>query len=225
MAADTEREKQLAAEASVDYVKDGMVLGLGTGSTVEYLLPALATRGLQLTCVSTSPRTEDLARSLGIAVESFAGLGAPAHLDLAIDGADQVDPAAWLVKGGGAAHTREKRVAAAAAEFVVIVSGNKMVERISAPIPLELLEYGLAATLRDLGELGEVRLRDVPRSPDGGVIVDYFGPVDDVAELAVRFSTTPGVIDHGLFAPSLVSAVVVARGFTVEHIAIGKPSA
>jgi ribose 5-phosphate isomerase A len=223
-ASTTEREKQLAAEAAVDYVKDGMVLGLGTGSTVNYLLPALAQRNLTLTCVSTSPRTEDLARELGIAVESFAGLDAPARLDLAIDGADQVDPAGWLVKGAGAAHTREKRVAAAAAEFVVIVSGNKIVDRITAPVPLELLEYGLAATLRDLEQWGEVRLRDVPRSPDGGVIADYFGPVDDVAELAVRLSTLPGVIDHGLFAPSLVSTVVVARGESVEHITIGKPS-
>jgi ribose 5-phosphate isomerase A len=99
-----------------------------------------------------------------------------------------------------------------------------MVERIDAPVPLELLEYGLAATLRDLEQWGEVRLRDVPRSPDGGVIADYFGPVDDVAELAVRLSTLPGVIDHGLFAPSLVSTVVVARGESVEHITIGKPS-
>jgi ribose 5-phosphate isomerase A len=222
-ASTTEREKQLAAEAAVDYVKDGMVLGLGTGSTVNYLLPALAKRNLSLTCVSTSPRTEELARSLGIAVESFEGIDAPAHLDLAIDGADQVDPAGWLVKGAGAAHTREKRVAASASEFVVIVSGNKIVDRITAPIPLELLEYGLAATLRDLRQWGDVQLRDVPRSPDGGVIADYLGPVDDVAELAVRLATLPGVIDHGLFEPPLVSTVVVARGESVEHITIGRP--
>lgn len=221
---DVEREKQVAAQASVPYVKDGMVLGLGTGSTVEFLLPALAEAGLRLTCVSTSPRTEDLARALGIEVVSFNGLDAPAHLDLAIDGADQVDPHGWLVKGGGAAHTREKRVAASAAEFVVIVSGNKMVDAITPPIPLELLEYGLASTLADLNALGETRLRDVPRSPDGGVIADYYGPTDNLAELAATLSSMPGVIEHGLFEPALVSTVVVARGEEVEHITIGKPA-
>ena len=217
---DVEREKQVAAEASVSYVKDGMLLGLGTGSTVEFLLPALAKANLSLTCVSTSPRTEDLARSLGIEVVSFAGTSAPSRLDLAIDGADQVDPAGWLVKGGGAAHTREKRVAAAAAEFVVIVSGNKIVEAITPPIPLELLEYGLAATLADLRELGEVRLRDVPRSPDGGIIADYFGPTGDLTALAQAFANLPGLVEHGLFEPALVSTVVVARGEDVEHIPV-----
>jgi len=217
-----ELQKQAAAVAAVDYVRDGMLLGLGTGSTVEYLLPALAERGFNVTCVSTSPRTEDLARSLGIDVRSFVGTSAPARLDLAIDGADQVDPSGWLVKGGGAAHTREKRVAAAADEFVVIVSANKVVERIAAPIPLELLDFGLAATLHDLGD---VRLRDVPRSPDGGVIADYFGDVSDLPTLAARLDSMPGVIEHGLFSPSLVSYVVIAGDRAVDHRKVGRPSA
>jgi ribose 5-phosphate isomerase A len=122
-----------------------------------------------------------------------------------------------LVKGGGAAHTREKRVAAAADHFVVIVSANKLVERISAPIPLELMDFGLAATLADLGE---VALRDVPRSPDGGVIADYLGEVDDPGALAARFDAQTGVVDHGLFPPSLVSRIVVGRGSSVDHIEI-----
>ncbi len=212
-----ESEKRDAAVAAAQDVAAGMTVGLGTGSTVAYLLPALAERDLDLTCVSTSPATEDAARALGLRVVSFAGADAPARLDIAIDGADQVAPDGWLVKGGGAAHTREKAVAAAADRFVVIVSAEKMVERIVAPVPLELLEYGLASTL---ARLAHVSLRDVPRSPDGGVIADYLGDVGDVAELAARLDATVGVVDHGLFGPELVSEVLVARAGGVERIVV-----
>ena len=209
----SDREKQLAAEAAAELVEDGMLVGLGTGSTVAFLLPALAARGLDLRCVSTSPRTEQAAQELGMRVESFSGIDAIPRLDIAIDGADQVDPSGWLVKGGGAAHTREKAVAAAADRFVVIVSSEKLVDRLSPPIPLELLEYGLGATLR---RLGDVTLRDVPRSPDGGVIADYLLDFDDPAELAARLSATVGVVEHGLFPAAMVSDVVVALGDRVE---------
>ncbi len=210
-----EREKQLAAEAAAHLVEDGMTVGLGTGSTVGYLLPALAARGLELRCVATSPATEELARTLGMRVESFGGTDAPARLDLAIDGADQVAPSGWLIKGGGAAHTREKAVAAAADRFVVIASSDKLVERLSPPVPLELLEYGLAATLQ---RLGPVTLRDVPRSPDGGVIADYLGEFDDPEALAAELAVAVGVVEHGLFPASLVSEVLVARGEAVERV-------
>ena len=127
------------------------MVGLGTGSTAAYLLPPLAARKLDITCVATSPATSQAARALGIDVVSFAGLEAPTRLDMTIDGADQVDPAGWLVKGGGGAHTREKAVAAAADRFIVIVSANKVVDRLSPPIPLELAEFGLSGTLARLG--------------------------------------------------------------------------
>jgi ribose 5-phosphate isomerase A len=211
-----EREKRLAAEAAAQLVEDGMIVGLGTGSTVAYLLPALAVRGLDLRCVATSPATEHTARDLGMKVESFRGTGALTQLDITIDGADQVAPSGWLVKGGGGAHTREKAVAAAADRFVVIVSSNKLVEALTPPVPLELLEFGLAATLQ---RLETVRLRDAPTSPEGGVIADFTGPYDDPEELAVRLSSTVGVVEHGLFPPNLVSDVVVARGEHVERIA------
>src|SRR5271170_4022637 len=97
-----ENEKKLAAEAAAELVEDGMRVGLGTGSTVAYLLPALAARNLDLRCVATSPRTELAARNLGIPVCDFT----LDHLDIAIDGADQIGPGGWLVKGAGAAHTR-----------------------------------------------------------------------------------------------------------------------
>jgi len=210
-----EREKQLAAEAAAEIVEDGMSLGLGTGSTVAYLLPALARRGLDLRCFATSPATEQAARELGMRVESFSAAKAPARLDLAIDSADQVGPSGWLVKGGGGAHTREKAVAAAADRFVVVVSTDKLVERLAPPVPLELLEFGLAGTLR---RLEAVRLRDVPRSPDGGVIADFVGDFDDPAVLAAHLEATVGVVEHGLFPAAMVSEVVVGRGDQVERI-------
>jgi ribose 5-phosphate isomerase A len=206
-------EKRLAAETAAELVEDGMVVGLGTGSTVAYLLPALAGRGLDVRCVATSPATEAAARELGLRVDSFAGVGAPASLDLAIDGADQVDESGWLVKGAGAAHTREKAVAAAADRFVVIVDSSKLVERVGPPVPLELFEFGLAAALR---RIGSIAVRDGVRSPDGGVIGDFTGPFEDPRELADRLAAEPGVVEHGLFPPALVSEVVVAAGEDVE---------
>jgi ribose 5-phosphate isomerase A len=206
-------EKRLAAEAAAMLVEDGMAVGLGTGSTVAFLLPALAARGLALRCVATSPATESAALALGLPVEPFTGMDALARLDLAIDGADQVAPDGWVVKGGGGAHTREKAVAAAADRFVVVVSSNKLVEELAPPIPLELLEYGLPATLR---RIGAVTLRDAPRSPDGGVIADYTDAVGDPRDLAAELAAEPGVVEHGLFPPELVAEVVVAIGDRVE---------
>jgi ribose 5-phosphate isomerase A len=206
-------EKRVAGEAAAELVEDGMRVGLGTGSTVAFMLPALAARGLEIRCVATSDETERVGRELGLPVEAFDALD---HLDLAIDGADQVAPDGWLVKGGGGAHTREKIVAAAADRFVVIADSSKPVERIAAPIPLELFPFGVAATLR---RLGDARLRDgAARSPDGGLIADYQGDVGDPSALAGVLSATPGVIDHGLFEPEMVSEILIGRGETVERI-------
>src|SRR5580698_5606093 len=168
-----EREKLLAAEAAASLVQDGMSVGLGTGSTVAYLLPALARRRLSLRCVASSVRTAEIARELGLQVEPFERLD---RLDLVIDGADQIAPDGWLIKGGGAAHTREKVIAAATDRFVVIADASKVV-----PAPMR--------------RLGLVTLRDVPRSPDGGIIADYRGPLDDPAALAARLEATPGVVE------------------------------
>ena len=210
-----EREKRVAAEAAATLVPNGATVGLGTGSTVAYLLPALASRGLRLRCVATSPTTETAARRLGLCVEPFHRLD---RLDIAIDGADQVAADGWLVKGGGGAHTREKIVAAAAERFVVVVSSDKLVDRLRMPVPVELLEYGLAATLR---ALAPVALRNASRSPDGGVIADHLGSVDDPAAVAARLAAVPGVVEHGLFPPELVDMLVVGRGRSVECRAVG----
>ena len=215
--ADVELEKRAAAEAAALLVEDGMRVGLGTGSTVAYLLPALAERKLSIRCVATSVKTEEVGRQLGLSVEPFETLD---ELDIAIDGADQIAPDNWLIKGGGAAHTREKIVEAAADRFVVIASSDKVVDALQPPVPLELLKFGLSATLRELGPLGEARLRDVPPSPDGGVIADYFGPIDHAGALAARLAQQPGVVEHGLFPPSMVSEILIARGKEIERRAV-----
>ena len=207
-------EKRLAAEAAAELVESGMTVGLGTGSTVAHLLPAIARRGLtEIRCVATSVATEELARELGIPVEEFDRLQ---RLDLAIDGTDQVTPDGWLIKGGGGAHLREKIVAAAAERFVVIGDSSKPVDALRGPVPLELFGFGAASTLARLGD--DVELRDAPPSPDGGLIADYRGPgLDDPAALAARLEADPGVAAHGLFPPDMVSEVLVARGGAVDR--------
>ena len=147
-----------------------MTVGLGTGSTVAHLLPAIA---------RARPEGDPLRRHLG----RHRGAGARARhpgrglrprssrLDIAIDGTDQVTPDGWLIKGGGGAHLREKIVAAAADRFVVISDSSKPVEALTGPVPLELFAFGIESTLARLGEA--VELREAPRSPDDGVIADY----------------------------------------------------
>ncbi len=213
-AGQAEREKRLAAEAAAEYVSDGMAVGLGTGSTVAFLLPALARRKLSIRCVATSQRTQGAAAELGLRVEPFGEL---AELDLAIDGADQIAPDGWLVKGGGGAHVREKIVAAAAARFIVIADSSKPVTALRPPVPVELLRFGLSATLR---RLAPVAVRDAPPSPDGGVIADYQAPFDDPAALAGRLGATPGVVGHGLFEPALTWLILVGRGDSVEQVSV-----
>ncbi|MGE5407174.1 MAG: ribose 5-phosphate isomerase A [Syntrophothermus sp.] len=211
-----EVEKRVAAEAAAEMVEDGMTVGLGTGSTVAYLLPALARRGLRaIRCVATSVATEEASRELGIPVERFDSLH---RLDIAIDGTDEVTPDGWLIKGGGAAHLREKIVAAAAERFIVIADSSKPVAALRGPVPLELFGFGAASALDRLGE--DVALRDVPPSPDGGLIADYRGPIGDPSTLAARLDADPGIAAHGLFPPGMVSEVLVGRGEAVERTSV-----
>lgn len=213
-----ERHKAAAARAAAELVTDGARVGLGTGTTVAHLLPALAARGLRdVRCTATSPATEQTARALGLVVVDLDEL---APLDIAIDGADQIDPAGWLIKGGGAAHTREKIVAAAARRFVVIASAEKAVCALSPPVPVEILRFGARSTLE---AIAPAELRAVPPSPDGNLIADHLGPVDDPGRLAARLSATPGVVEHGLFAPGMVSDVLLAGADGVEHRRGAKP--
>ncbi|HEY1853502.1 MAG TPA: ribose 5-phosphate isomerase A [Solirubrobacterales bacterium] len=207
-------EKKLAAEAAAELVEDEMRVGLGTGSTVAFLLPALAARGLSgLRCVATSVATEQQAHRLGLPIEPFEQLD---RLDIAIDGTDEVTPDGWLIKGGGAAHLREKIVAAAATRFVVVADSSKPVESLRGPVPIEIFGFGAASTLARLGS--DVAVREVPPSPDGGVIADYRGAgLDNPAALAARLEADPGVAAHGLFPPAMTADLFIGTADTVTH--------
>ncbi|HYM66958.1 MAG TPA: ribose 5-phosphate isomerase A [Patescibacteria group bacterium] len=212
------RRKRAAARAAAELIEDGMRVGLGTGTTVAHLLPAIADRKLEgLRCVATSPATERAARALGLTVEEPDEVG---ELDIAIDGADQIDGRGWLIKGHGGAQTRERIVASAARRFVVIASAEKAVRKLGPPIPIELLRFGARYTL---AALGQAQLRDGPDSPDGGLIADYLGPIGDPRKLAASLSAIPGVVGHGLFAPELVSLILIAGPGGIERRSGGKP--
>jgi ribose 5-phosphate isomerase A len=215
------RQKQAAARAAAELVSDGMRVGLGSGSTAAQLVSALAARELRkLVCVATSAATERLARELGLPLGELDDVGG---LDIAIDGADQIDPRVWLIKGAGAAHTREKIVAAAAQRFVVIASSNKAVAELEPPVPLELVRFGAHSTL---AALGQARLREhTPPSPDGGLIADHWGEIGDPRELAAYLSAVPGVVEHGLFAPEMVDLILLASDAGIERRTGGRARA
>ena len=197
---DVETEKRLAAEAAAELVEDGMTVGLGTGSTVAYLLPALAARGLTLRCVATSLRTEEEARAAGLPVEPFGGI---ARLDLAVDGADQIAPDRWIVKGGGAALTREKIVAAVARRFVCIADASKRVDVLGRfPLPVEVIPLARRQVMRELAALGgEPRWREGVTTDNGNVILDVHGlRIADPRALEARINQIVGVVTNGLFA-------------------------
>lgn len=205
-----DEQKRLAAARAADLVTSGMRVGLGTGSTVSFLLDELARRDLRAHYVATSPRTEDEARRRGLDVTSFDQWPS---LDLAIDGADQVAPDGWLIKGAGGAHTREKIVASAAKRFVVIVDDSKVVDALRPPVPVELFGFGLDATV---AQLAPVALRDAPPSPDGGVLGDYLGPFSSPEELARWLDESAGVVGHGLFRPNLVDTIFVGANTSLH---------
>ncbi len=213
------REKDAVGRAAAELIEDGMLVGLGSGSTAARFVMRLAERRRSIRCVAASPATDELARALGLVVEPFAALASLGPLDIAVDGADQVAPDGWIVKGGGGAHRRERMIAERTDRFVVIVDSSKLVDRIGPPIPLEIDPDEVASVLAALSAIGGGRLRDGwPPSPDGGVIADYVGPVEDPATTTARLEDTPGVLGHGLFQPDLVAEVLVARGAAVDRI-------
>jgi ribose 5-phosphate isomerase A len=208
-----EREKLAAAREAARLIEPGMVVGLGSGSTVKRLIDVLGQSHPDAAFVAASRETAKAADQHSLRLVALDDVDV---LDLAIDGADQIEPSGWLVKGGGAAHTREKILAAAARRFVVIASSNKLVTRLRPPVPLELLAFAVATTL---ASIRPSRVRSgTALSPDGGVIADYLGPINDARELARRLDGLPGVVAHGLFPPELVDLVIVARGSKTSHI-------
>ena len=220
-----DRGKLAAALAAVDLVADGMRLGLGTGSTAAWMVRALAARAkrenLKLVCAATSDRTAAQAIALGLTVTDIDTAG---PLDLTIDGADEVDPAFRLIKGGGGAHLREKIVAAASARMVVITDPRKDVARLGAfPLPVEITPFGHACTLGHIqaalreadvaGRAAALRMgAGAPlRTDEGNLIADLsLGSIGDPEALDAALAAIPGVIETGLFI-GLCDTVIVGH--------------
>lgn len=214
--------KKAAAAKAVEFVKDGMKLGIGTGSTANEFIRLLAQRvknGLRVTGVATSERSEKLCIELGIPV---ATLDAVPALDLDIDGADEIGPHMALIKGGGGALLREKIVAFSSAQMLVIADQSKLVKTLGAfPLPIEVNTFGLEVTktaIRDaakrLGLSGNITLRTVNNKPfvtDGGhfILDASFGRISDPEGLSEALFAIPGVVEHGLFL-NLATKLVIA---------------
>lgn len=211
--------KRIAGEAALAHVRDGMTVGLGTGSTVAYAIRGLGAlikeRGWRVLGVATSEMTSALARSAGIPLiplEDVEGL------DLAIDGADEVDPKLNLIKGGGGAHFREKVVARSAAEVVIVVDASKLVPVLGtkSPVPVEVHPFGWRQTLRALEGLWcTATLRTVEGQPfatdNGNLVIDCrFGPIPKPEKLEREINNVPGVLENGLFVG--LADVVLAAG-------------
>ncbi|HEU0044356.1 ribose-5-phosphate isomerase RpiA [Sphingomonas sp.] len=209
--------KKLAAEAAVAEVRDGMVVGLGTGSTAAFAIDAIGRRvaqGLRVTAVATSVASAEQARRLNIPLLDFADV---ARVDLTIDGTDEIDGALVAVKGAGGAMLREKAVAAASTRMVVIADGSKQVERLgAAKLPVEVLPFARAFVLSRLVELFDrVELRDAGsyRTDNDNVVADcHDAQVSDPGVLAAVLQAIPGVVGHGLFLDEVDAAYIATDG-------------
>lgn len=219
-----------AARAALAHVRTGMKLGIGTGSTAEEFVRLLAQRvadGLDVVGVPTSERTASLCMELGVKLTT---LDETPHLDLTIDGADEIDPCLSLIKGGGGALLREKIVAAASDRMIVIADSSKLVDELGAfALPIEVNRFGLRATsaaieaaARKLGLSGPVVQRQQDAQPfvtDGGhfILDASFGRIPDTRALSDALHAIPGVVEHGLFI-GLADTAIVAEGSSVRTI-------
>lgn len=207
--------KRIAAERAVDDVRDGMIVGLGTGSTAYYAiqrLGQLVQQGLSIQAIATSLQSEQLAKQLGIPLISFSEM---TKLDLTIDGADEVDPSFNLIKGGGGALLREKIVAAASKQLTIVVDEHKVVRQLGKfALPVEIVKFGYEATIRKLFQLGcepILRARDgeLYVTDNGNYIVDCsFNQIAAPVELHRELNLIPGVVDNGLFVGMTKKVIV-----------------
>ncbi|MEE3265136.1 MAG: ribose-5-phosphate isomerase RpiA [SAR324 cluster bacterium] len=211
-------EKQRAAEAAVEYVKDGMIVGLGTGSTAEFAVKKLGERvrdGLAIRGIPTSDVTKVQAEEEGVPLIDFSET---MYIDLTIDGADEIDVNLNMIKGGGAALLREKIVASASKEEIIIVSHEKFVKQLgSFPLPVEVIPFGWQVIFNQLETLGgspDLRLKQgQPLLTDqGNYIIDCrFRQIIDAAQLEQRLNMIPGVVENGLFT-GLCTRMIMAEG-------------
>ncbi len=222
--------KEASAKAALKHVKEGMVVGLGTGSTVAHAIRALGEEvkgGLGIVGVPTSRATEAMAREVGIPLVS---LEYHPDIDVAIDGADEVSPRLDLIKGMGGALVREKIVASAAKAFIVVVDEGKMVEVLGtrSPLPVEVIPFGWSLAARRLEALGcKVELKreggEPFRSDNGNYnLLCRFPSIPEPSYLAARIAGIPGVVDHGLFL-GMATQVLVGGPLGVREITRGTP--
>lgn len=223
--ANTEESKKSAAEYAIDYVEEGITVGLGTGSTVKYFIEALAREKLKVKCVPTSVETEKLAKKLNLNVVKLeeglkpSKIGGPPLIDLAVDGADEVDKKFNLIKGGGGALTREKIVASASLNLVIVVDEAKLVPKLGKfPLPIEVLPFAQPYVEFELRELeASPVLRKGFTTDNGNIILDVSGlDFTDPLQLETELNNIPGIVENGIFAVRQPESVVVGKGKKVE---------
>src|SRR5271165_6228201 len=227
-AADQDRRKREAARRALQLVRPGMKLGLGTGTTARHFVDLVGEAvkgGLRVVCVGTSKATEEQAKALGIPLSTLDDL---LDLDLTVDGADEVDPQLRLIKGGGGALLREKIVASATKQLVVVADASKQVPVLGKfPLPVEVIKFAQALVKKKIEALGaavELR-RDKDGKPfltdENNHILDCrFGQIPDADRLARQLSDMPGIVEHGLFI-GMAGVVLVANGNEVVELRAG----
>jgi ribose 5-phosphate isomerase A len=220
-----DQEKEAAARASLRYVQDGQVVGLGTGSTAGHFIQLLGEQvkgGLRVRGIPTSVRSQELALSLGIPLTT---LDECQEIDVTVDGADEVDPQLRLIKGGGGAMLREKIVASATKQLVIVADASKQVATLGKfPLPVEVIPFAQALVAKRIAALGaEVR----PRVDSAGklyvtdernhILDCHFGTIPDADDLAQKLSAMPGIVEHGLFV-GMASVVIFAKGSEIVEL-------
>ncbi len=214
-----------AARMALELVKDGMVLGIGSGTTVELFLKLLGDRireeGLEIYGVPSSYSSHIVAVESGVKIVDLIEHPEP---ELCIDGADQVDAEMNCIKGGGAAMTREKVVAAASRKVVIIVDESKVAEKLTKPVPIEVLPFAYGFVVRELSKLGRPKLRTGSGkfgpviTDNGNFVVDCEMEIGDAAEMETALNSIPGVVENGIFPAKMIDAVIVGSGVSARRI-------
>lgn len=211
--------KKMVAKAALQYVQPGTVLGVGTGSTVDCFIDALAESGIELKgAVSSSVRSEKKLREIGVPIVDMNDVES---LSIYVDGADEVDPANCLIKGGGGANTREKIVADISEKFVCIADQSKLVQVLGAfPLPVEVLPMARNAIARKLTVLGgQVKLREGFTTDNGNIILDVAGlKITDPVTMEKEINHWPGVVTNGLFAIRKADVVLIATADGIKTL-------